>query len=319
MLEELDYIPSEEVRRRCRDLGALPATWASTSASTTGDFLHPGRDHALGRVDQALAAEHQPRRRHPRPLRRHGPGLVQQAETSRHPRHQGVSGRRRSRFHSARWDYDYTGGDASGGLHKLADKRVALIGTGGAGIQLVPHLGRDAKQLYVFQRTPSSVDSRANTPTDPAWVDSLQPGWQEDRKRNFHNWSPFVGVVFGEPDLVCDFWTELGRNMSARIAASEDPHRSVSSRSWQSARKRDYKIMERLRRRIASIVEDPETAETLKTVLPVHVQAAVFERGVPAHLQSPERDAGGCVGVQGCGASDGRASSPTASSTRSIA
>ncbi|PRC42293.1 monooxygenase, partial [Mycobacterium sp. ITM-2017-0098] len=96
-------------------------------------------------------------------------------------------------FHSARWDYDYTGGDADGGLDKLTDKRVALVGTGATGVQLVPHLGRDAKQLFVFQRTPSSVDERANTPTDPGWAATLQPGWQEERKRNFHNWSPFVG------------------------------------------------------------------------------------------------------------------------------
>ncbi|PWQ88443.1 monooxygenase, partial [Enterococcus faecium] len=81
-------------------------------------------------------------------------------------------------FHSARWDYDYTGGDADGGLHKLADKRVALVGTGATGIQLVPHLGRDAQQLYVFQRTPPSVDARTNPPTDPQWAASLQPGWQ---------------------------------------------------------------------------------------------------------------------------------------------
>ncbi len=85
-------------------------------------------------------------------------------------------------FHSARWDYDYTGGDANGGLDKLADKRVALVGTGATGIQLVPHLGRDAKHLYVFQRTPSSVDERGNAPTDPEWAKSLQPGWQEERQ-----------------------------------------------------------------------------------------------------------------------------------------
>ncbi len=167
-------------------------------------------------------------------------------------------------FHSARWDYDYTGGDANGGLDKLAGKRVALVGTGATGVQLVPHLGRDAKQLFVFQRTPSSVDERANTPTDPQWADSLQPGWQEERKRNFHNWSPFVGVVFGEPDLVCDFWTELGRNLTARIAGSEDPA-SVSIEQIMAFREEeDYKIMERLRRRIASLVDDPDTAEALK-------------------------------------------------------
>ncbi|MGI4813465.1 MAG: flavin-containing monooxygenase, partial [Janthinobacterium lividum] len=55
-------------------------------------------------------------------------------------------------FHTSRWDYDYTGGDTTGNLHKLADKRVAIIGTGATAIQCVSHLGRHAKQLYVFQR-----------------------------------------------------------------------------------------------------------------------------------------------------------------------
>ena len=81
-------------------------------------------------------------------------------------------------FHTSRWDYDYTGGDTTGGLNKLADKRVGIIGTGATAIQSVPHLGQCAKQLYVFQRTPSSVDERGNKPTDPEWVKTLKPGWQ---------------------------------------------------------------------------------------------------------------------------------------------
>lgn len=167
-------------------------------------------------------------------------------------------------FHSARWDYDYTGGSADGGLDKLSDKRVALVGTGATGIQLVPHLGRDAQQLFVFQRTPSSVDARSNPATDPEWAASLEPGWQEERKKNFHNWSPFVGVVFGEPDLVCDFWTELGRNLTARIAGTENPAAVTIEQIMEFREEEDYKIMERLRRRVAEIVEDPETAEALK-------------------------------------------------------
>src|SRR5579863_6461674 len=73
-------------------------------------------------------------------------------------------------FHTSRWDYDYTGGDTTGGLYKLKDKRVGIIGTGATAIQCIPHLGEHAQQLYVFQRTPSSVDERNNTPTDPAWA-----------------------------------------------------------------------------------------------------------------------------------------------------
>ena len=75
-------------------------------------------------------------------------------------------------FHSARWDYAYTGGSPDDPrLDKLADKRVAIIGTGATGIQIVPYLGRCAEHLYVFQRTPSSVDERGNKPTDPEWVE----------------------------------------------------------------------------------------------------------------------------------------------------
>src|SRR6516225_8327477 len=74
-------------------------------------------------------------------------------------------------FHTSRWDYEYTGGDTTGGLTKLADKRVGIIGTGATAIQCVPYLGQYAKQLYVFQRTPSSVDLRGNKPTDYSWAE----------------------------------------------------------------------------------------------------------------------------------------------------
>jgi cation diffusion facilitator CzcD-associated flavoprotein CzcO len=90
-------------------------------------------------------------------------------------------------FHTSRWDYDYTGG-AYGNpvLDKLADKRVAIVGTGATAIQAVPPLGKYVKQLYVIQRTPSTVDERPNPATDQAWAKSLQPGWQKERMANFH-------------------------------------------------------------------------------------------------------------------------------------
>jgi cyclohexanone monooxygenase len=166
-------------------------------------------------------------------------------------------------FHTSRWDYGYTGGDSSGGMDKLADKRVAVVGTGATAIQIVPFLGRDAKHLYVFQRTPSSVGARNNTPTDPEWVTSLKPGWQKERQRNFHAWT-FEGMALGQPDHVCDFWTELGRNTAARVLALEDPA-SMTPEAFMTIREEeDYKVMERLRRRVESIVDDPETAEALK-------------------------------------------------------
>src|SRR3546814_414471 len=51
-------------------------------------------------------------------------------------------------FHTARWDYDYTGGGwRDTNLAKLRDKKVAIIGTGATAIQVVPHLAKYAKQI----------------------------------------------------------------------------------------------------------------------------------------------------------------------------
>src|SRR4029077_4801485 len=104
-------------------------------------------------------------------------------------------------FHTSRWDYAYTGGNSYGNLDKLRDKRIAVIGTGATAIQCVPHLGASARQLYVFQRTPSSVGVRANRPTDFEWVRSLPPGWQKDRMTNFES---MTSGIYQEEDLVAD-------------------------------------------------------------------------------------------------------------------
>ena len=115
-------------------------------------------------------------------------------------------------------------------LDRLADERVALVGTGATAIQVVPYLGRHAKQLYVVQRTPSAVDARSNAPTDPEWVKTLEPGWQKKRQQNFNRG---MNEAFrpGEPDMICDFWTELSRNIQTRLAAMGWPscHRSNTS------------------------------------------------------------------------------------------
>jgi len=165
-------------------------------------------------------------------------------------------------FHTARWDYAYTGGDMTGGLDKLGDMRVAIIGTGASGIQAVAHLGRHAKHLYVFQRTPSTIDERGDVPTDPEWVKTLKPGWQNERQRNFHT-AAFVGFAPGEPDLVCDGWTEVSRNLAAKLDALGWPELPIEQ-LIELRETEDYKTMERLRSRVDGIVGDKETAEALK-------------------------------------------------------
>jgi cyclohexanone monooxygenase len=146
-------------------------------------------------------------------------------------------------------------------LTKLADKRVAIIGTGATAIQCVPHLGRHAKHLYVFQRTPSSVDVRGNKPTDPEWVKTLTPGWQKRRMENFN--SMFSGLPQDE-DLVGDGWTDIFRNLGPGAAARAARGGAALEELGSMIEISDFKKMNQIRARVAATVKDPKTAEALK-------------------------------------------------------
>ncbi len=164
-------------------------------------------------------------------------------------------------FHTSRWDYGYTGGDSTGGLTGLADKRVAIIGTGATAIQCVPHLGKSAKHLYVFQRTPSSVDVRGNKPTDPAWAKSLTPGWQKRRMENFNT---LVAGGHQDEDLVSDGWTDIIRNLGAAVAARAGAESMTPQELGAEMELADFKKMNQVRARVDATVTDPKTAEALK-------------------------------------------------------
>ena len=161
-------------------------------------------------------------------------------------------------FHTSRWDYDYTGGGPEGGLDKLADKRIAIIGTGATAIQCVPFLGETSEHLYVFQRTPSTVDVRGNTPTDPAWAKSLQPGWQKHRMENFNS---MISGVPQEEDLVNDGWTDLlGKMINQFQSTKGDSNMSLE----QMIEMANFEKMEEIRARVDEFVEDDKVAEKLK-------------------------------------------------------
>jgi cation diffusion facilitator CzcD-associated flavoprotein CzcO len=160
-------------------------------------------------------------------------------------------------FHSARWDYAYTGGGPHERLTGLADKAVAFIGTGASGIQCVPPLAESARDLYVFQRTPSAVGVRGNRPTDPSFRDQVEPGWQRARMDNFQ------AIMMGRKvdfDHVADGWTQ-------HYAAVHHPPRTdgmTIADYMRAAEELDYSIMEEHRLRVEELVTDPQKARILK-------------------------------------------------------
>ena len=163
-------------------------------------------------------------------------------------------------FHASRWDYDYTGGDSSGGLVGLRGKRVGIIGTGATAVQCVPHVGEWAEHLYVFQRTPSSIDLKLNPKTDPEWAKAQKPGWHQQRMDNFNN---LVSGVPQEVDLVHDGWTDLIGKLLVGIqqGRSKDFSPEGMARAVELA---DFEKMEEIRARVDATVKDPKTAEALK-------------------------------------------------------
>lgn len=139
-------------------------------------------------------------------------------------------------FHTSRFDYEYTGHD----LSKLKDKRVGIIGTGASAVQIIPRVGAASKELYVFQRTPSAIDIRNDTPTDKEWADSLQPGWQRERRM---------------------------KHMQGRVLTEEEKIELANLPREEKIRRQENQNIEhmmRIHKRVDEIVKDKKTAEALK-------------------------------------------------------
>ncbi len=166
-------------------------------------------------------------------------------------------------FHTSRWDYAYTGGDAESPLTKLADKRVAVVGTGCTSIQCIPPLADSAQHLYVVQRTPITISSLADISVDPSWVRSLAPGWQRRRNENF------TGAVSGglqianDSDGVDDGWTRTIALLNA-IPPGMSPMDFEPADLELAMELADFRVMNGIRDRIDEVVKDKATAEALK-------------------------------------------------------
>ncbi len=172
----------------------------------------------------------------------------------------GVESFRGHTFHTSRWDYAYTGGDSNGNLTGLRDKRVGIIGTGATAVQCIPHLAESAAQVFVFQRTPSSIDVRDNRPTDANWTAALEAGWHQDRMDNFNT---LTSGGYAEEDLVKDGWTDIIRNLLLMVRTDQNADLSPAGLA-KTMELADFQKMEKIRARVDAIVADGATAEALK-------------------------------------------------------
>jgi cation diffusion facilitator CzcD-associated flavoprotein CzcO len=254
MLEELDYVPTERYAsgdeiRRC--LHAL----AEKHRLVADALFHTGVTRAAW--DEGAARWRIHTDRGDEVTCRYYVLAVGVLNLMKLPATRGMERFAGRAFHTARWDYGYTGGAPGEPLTKLGAKVVGLVGTGASGIQCLAPLAAAAKHVYVFQRTPSAIGVRGNRPTEPDFATRCTPGWQQERMDNFQ------AIMLGRPvddDLTDDGWTHhYGPVRNVRRAkgmAVDDYMRAVESV--------DFEIMEEHRQRVEELVADRETAERLK-------------------------------------------------------
>lgn len=255
LLEEVGTVPSEkyahgaEIMAHCQSLGRHFNLYEQTLFQTS--IKSVTWDQASGRWIIRTNRDDEIRAR-----------FVIGANGSMHlPKLPGIPGLENFKgkeFHTSRWDYNFTGGNTYGNLTGLADKRVAIIGSGATAIQIVPVVGQWAKHLYMFQRTPSGVDARNNRPTDVEWFKQQTPGWQRKRMDNFL--ATVMGVQ-GIEDLVNDRWTEVWSRLNGPIP-EDITGTGIDPDLFRQML--DYETMEAVRTRVDQIVKDPACAEALK-------------------------------------------------------
>ncbi|MGH8010468.1 MAG: monooxygenase, partial [Candidatus Binatia bacterium] len=101
---------------------------------------------------------------------------------------------------------------------------------------------------------------RLNSPTDPEWVKTLKPGWQEDRNYNF---CAILAGIQVEEDLVGDKWTSLFKMLGKLLAGKETAALSDEEKAL-IGEIADFQKMNEIRDRVSSTVSDAQTAAALK-------------------------------------------------------
>lgn len=161
--------------------------------------------------------------------------------------------------HSSQWP--------AGGID-FTGKRVAIIGTGSTGVQLIPQIAKTAASLTVLQRSPMWVVPLQNAPMSPAYQARIKARYSELRRRELDE--SFAG------NLLVDFELRSSETRSALEVTPAEREAEYDFR-WQAGGLSLYTsfadllfnqdanntLRVYLERKVRSLIDDPETAEKL--------------------------------------------------------
>jgi cation diffusion facilitator CzcD-associated flavoprotein CzcO len=175
-------------------------------------------------------------------------------------------------FHTSRWDYDVD----------LKDKRIGIIGTGATAVQAIPELAKVAGQLYVFQRTPSTIDVRDQRATTAEEIEAWrnEDGWARARRARF-------AKLIGRRAIQANDDYLAGKVEVSRRSRPEGGPKLSREERTQRDLETSFRIMEQIRDRVDAIVEDPTTAAALKPYYPYGCKRPTFhDEYLPTFNQS---------------------------------
>ena len=164
-------------------------------------------------------------------------------------------------FHTSRWNYHVD----------LQDKRVGIIGTGATAVQVVPEIAKVVRELYVFQRTPSSIDVRDQRATTAEEIEQwkTEPGWALARRERLATISSGRTALQGNDDFLSGKVTEYKQRKqhAQKLAPEELIQKQLNS---------NFRIMEQIRARVDGVVDDPGDAAALKPYYPYGCKRPTF-------------------------------------------
>ncbi len=164
-------------------------------------------------------------------------------------------------FHTSRWDYNID----------LKGKRVGIIGTGATAVQAVPELAKIVSELYVFQRTPSTIDVRDQRATTDEEIQTWanEPGWAKARRARFSKISAGRTAIKANDDYLA------GRVPDFKERKEFDGP-LTQEQMIEKQLETNFRIMEQVRARVDAIIEDPKVAAALKPYYPYGCKRPTF-------------------------------------------
>jgi len=172
--------------------------------------------------------------------------------TAQIPQIEGIADYKGRTFHTGAWPHEKV---------DFAGERIAVIGTGSSGIQVIPELAKEAAHLTVFQRTPNYSLPSQNCPM----TEEYERSWKENYTELRDNMrGSFHGSL---KDL----------NDKPALSVSEEERQATYQKRWEiggtpflgsfndllTNKEANDTAAEFVRNQIRKIVKDPETAERL--------------------------------------------------------